>query len=172
VLGIQFHPEVAHTPLGAKVIENFLVNVCEVAQSWTPASFVDRAVEEIRAQVGDGRVLLGLSGGVDSSVAAALIHKAIGDQLTPVFVNNGLLRQGEAEQVREVFARGFGMPLVYADATDRFLGRLAGRDRPRGEAEDHRRHLRPRLRGGGRAGGGDGDRPRSRSWPRARSTPT
>ena len=126
VLGIQFHPEVAHTPLGAKVIENFLVNVCGVAQSWTPASFVDRAVEEIRAQVGEGRVLLGLSGGVDSSVAAALIHKAIGDQLTPVFVNNGLLRQGEAEQVREVFARGFGMPLVYADATDRFLGRLAG----------------------------------------------
>ncbi len=126
VLGIQFHPEVAHTPLGAKVIQNFLVQVCGVARDWTPASFVDRAVEEIRAQVGDGRVLLGLSGGVDSSVAAALIHRAIGDHLTPVFVNNGLLRQGEAEQVREVFARGFGMPLVYAEATDRFLGRLAG----------------------------------------------
>ena len=126
ILGIQFHPEVAHTPLGAKVIENFLVNVCGVARDWTSASFVDRAVEEIRATVSEGRVLLGLSGGVDSSVAAALIHRAIGDQLTPVFVNNGLLRQGEAEQVREVFARGFGMPLVYAEATDRFLGRLAG----------------------------------------------
>src|SRR3712207_4028680 len=126
IYGIQFHPEVAHTPLGSRVIENFLVRICGCEKSWTPASFIETAVAEIQRQVGDGRVLLGLSGGVDSSVAAALIHRAIGDQLTPVFVNNGLLRLGEAELVREVFARHFGMKLVYVDAADRFLARLAG----------------------------------------------
>jgi GMP synthase (glutamine-hydrolysing) len=129
-IGIQFHPEVAHTPLGKAVIENFLVRVCGVRQNWSPESCIESAVRLIREQVGEGRVLLGLSGGVDSSVAAALIHRAIGDQLTPVFVNNGLLRLGEAELVREVFARNFGMHLVYADATDRFLGRLEGVEDP------------------------------------------
>ena len=97
-----------------------------MARNWTPESFVDAAVRSIREQVGDKRVLLGLSGGVDSSVAAALIHRAIGDQLTPVFVNNGLLREGEADLVRDVFTRNFGMHLVYADAGDGFLTRLAG----------------------------------------------
>jgi GMP synthase (glutamine-hydrolysing) len=126
IVAIQFHPEVAHTPLGREILGNFLTRVCGVERSWTPASFVESAIREIRAQVGDGRVLLGLSGGVDSSVAAALIHRAIGDQLTPVFVNNGLLRLGEAELVREVFARNFGMHLVYVDATERFLAKLAG----------------------------------------------
>jgi GMP synthase (glutamine-hydrolysing) len=130
LIGIQFHPEVAHTPLGKAVLENFLVRVCGCVQYWTPDSFIESAIAKIRAQVGDGRVLLGLSGGVDSSVAAALIHRAIGEQLTPVFVNNGLLRLGEAELVREVFARNFGMPLVYADAADRFLERLAGVEDP------------------------------------------
>ena len=124
-IGIQFHPEVAHTPLGKAVIENFLVRVCGCEQNWTPESFIESAVRQIREQVGDGRVLLGLSGGVDSAVAAALIHRAIGDQLTPVFVNNGLLRQGEAELVREVFARNFGMHLVYVDASERFLEKLS-----------------------------------------------
>jgi GMP synthase (glutamine-hydrolysing) len=129
-IGIQFHPEVAHTPLGKAVIENFLVRICGCERNWSPESFIDRAISQTREQVGDGRVLLGLSGGVDSSVAAALIHRAIGDQLTPVFVNNGLLRLGEAELVREVFARNFGMHLVYADASERFLENLSGVEDP------------------------------------------
>lgn len=126
VAGIQFHPEVVHTPFGQEVITNFLTRICELTPDWSSDSFVENAVQEIRAKVGDQRVLLALSGGVDSSVAAALIHRAIGDQLTPVFVNNGLLRLGEAELVQEVFARHFGMPLVYVDASDRFLDRLEG----------------------------------------------
>ena len=126
VVGIQFHPEVAHTPLGQQVITNFLTNLCGLPLDWSSDSFVENAVQEIRTRVGDKRVLLGLSGGVDSSVAAALIYKAIGDQLTPVFVNNGLLREGEAELVQEVFARHFGMPLVYVDAANNFLDRLEG----------------------------------------------
>jgi GMP synthase (glutamine-hydrolysing) len=130
LVGIQFHPEVAHTTLGKSVIENFLVEICGCERSWSAESFIESAIGQIREQVGSGRVLLGLSGGVDSSVAAALIHRAIGDQLTPVFVNNGLLRLGEAELVREVFARNFGMDLVYADAGDRFLERLAGVEDP------------------------------------------
>ncbi len=126
IAGIQFHPEVAHTPQGAEIIRNFLVNICGCRPNWTPDSFIDRAVAEIRETVGDGRVLLGLSGGVDSSVAAALIHRAIADRLTPVFVDNGLLRLGEADLVRDVFARHFGMRLVSVDARRRFLDRLAG----------------------------------------------
>ena len=125
-VAIQFHPEVAHTPLGSTVIRNFLYEVCGLQPTWTAGSFIEQAIDQIRLQVGTGKVLLGLSGGVDSSVAAALIHRAIGDQLTPVFVNNGLLRQDEAELVREVFARHFGMKLAYADASDRFLDRLLG----------------------------------------------
>jgi GMP synthase (glutamine-hydrolysing) len=125
-LGIQFHPEVAHTPLGAEVIRNFLVNVCGCRTNWSADSFVAAAVRDIRERVGDERVLLGLSGGVDSAVAAALIHKAIGGRLTPVFVDNGLLRLGEADLVRDLIARAFGMNLVYADARTRFLERLAG----------------------------------------------
>jgi len=125
-VGVQFHPEVAHTPLGRMMIRNFLFDICGCTGNWTSGSFIDATIAGIRHRVGDDRVLLALSGGVDSSVAAALIHRAIGDQLTPVFVNNGLLREGEAEMVREVFGRHFGMNLVYVDATDRFLGRLAG----------------------------------------------
>jgi GMP synthase (glutamine-hydrolysing) len=125
VIGIQFHPEVAHTPRGKEIISNFLTEICGCSTSWSPESFIESSVREIQERVGDGRVLLALSGGVDSSVAAALIYRAIGDRLTPVFVNNGLLRLGEAELVRDVFAKHFGMPLVYVDATDRFLNRLA-----------------------------------------------
>lgn len=125
-VGVQFHPEVAHTPLGRMMIRNFLFDICGCTGNWTSGSFIDATIAGIRHRVGDDRVLLALSGGVDSSVAAALIHRAIGDQLTPVFVNNGLLREGEAEMVREVFGRHFGMNLVYVDATDRFLGRLRG----------------------------------------------
>ena len=126
IIGIQFHPEVVHTPRGTDVLRNFLTAICDCRTNWTAASFIDSTIREIRERVGDARVLLGLSGGVDSSVAAALIHRAIGDQLTPVFVDNGLLRLGEAELVREVFARHFGMGLVFADAGERFLQRLAG----------------------------------------------
>jgi GMP synthase (glutamine-hydrolysing) len=128
--GIQFHPEVAHTPRGRDVIRNFLVDVCGCRTNWTAEQFIDTAVRQIEQTVGDGRVLLGLSGGVDSAVAAALIHRAIGDRLTPVFVDNGLLRLGEAELVRDVFGRAFGMDLVFVDASERFLARLAGVEDP------------------------------------------
>ena len=135
-------------------LRNFLIDVCGCEPTWTAESFIEAAIEQIREQVGDGRVLLGLSGGVDSSVAAALIHRAIGDQLTPVFVNNGLLRLGEAELVREVFARDFGMKLVYVDAARAVPGPAGRRHRPRGEAQDRsaRRssassRRRPRRRG-------------------------
>jgi len=130
IVGIQFHPEVNHTEHGADILANFLTKIAGCRPTWSSESFIDAAIAQIREQVGDGRVLLGLSGGVDSSVAAALIHRAIGDQLTPVFVNNGLLRQGEADLVREVFASHFGMELVYADASERFLEMLSGVEDP------------------------------------------
>jgi GMP synthase (glutamine-hydrolysing) len=126
IIGIQFHPEVSHTPLGSAIIRAFLYEVCGCTGDWTPESFIETTIEEIRQEVGDERVLLALSGGVDSSVAAALIHRAIGEQLTPVFVNTGLLREGEAELVQSTFAQHFGMNLVYVDATERFLERLSG----------------------------------------------
>jgi GMP synthase (glutamine-hydrolysing) len=125
--GVQFHPEVVHTPRGGEVLENFLFGVCGCRGDWTTASFVEEATAAIRAQVGerDG-VLCGLSGGVDSSVAAVLIHRAIGDRLTCIFVDNGLLRAGEAAQVRETFAGHFSIPLRFADASEKFLSALAG----------------------------------------------
>src|SRR6266540_4202808 len=124
--GVQFHPEVAHTPRGKEVISNFVHGVCGCGKQWTMRGYIDRAVEEIRSQVGSERVLLGLSGGVDSSVAAALLHKAIGDQLTCIFVNNGLLRAREAEVVQEVFGRNFQVKLQYEDASALFLKKLRG----------------------------------------------
>jgi GMP synthase (glutamine-hydrolysing) len=126
VLGIQFHPEVVHTPKGKEILANFLFNVAELEPNWSAASFIGDAIGQIRAKVGDGRVLCGLSGGVDSSVAAALVHSAIGDQLTCLFVDNGLLRQDEAVQVVETFGRHMHMNLVAVDATDRFLAALEG----------------------------------------------
>lgn len=126
MVGIQFHPEVNHTEYGSDIIRNFLVNIAGCETNWSAESFIDASIRDIREKVGNGRVLLGLSGGVDSSVAAALIHKAIGDQLTPVFVNNGLLREGEAESVQETFTRHFETNLVYADARERFLTNLKG----------------------------------------------
>ncbi|MCC6627738.1 MAG: glutamine-hydrolyzing GMP synthase [Chloroflexi bacterium] len=126
IKAVQFHPEVAHTVHGMTVLRNFLYDTCGLTGNWTAGSFVERATADIRRQVGDGRVLLGLSGGVDSSVAAALLHRAIGDRLVCVFVDNGLLRQGEAAQVVEVFQRHFGLNLVAVDAGDRFLEKLSG----------------------------------------------
>ncbi|MFM1769848.1 MAG: hypothetical protein RJA22_2377 [Verrucomicrobiota bacterium] len=124
--GLQFHPEVVHTPRGKELLANFVHGVCGCGRDWTMRSYLDQAVEEIRAQVGKERVILGLSGGVDSSVAAALLHKAIGGQLTCIFVNNGLLRAREAEVVQEVFGRHFRMRLQYEDASALFLRKLKG----------------------------------------------
>lgn len=126
MVGLQFHPEVRHTINGTEILKNFLTKVAGCETNWTPESFIDASIREIREKAGNGRVLLALSGGVDSSVAAALIHKAIGKQLTPVFVNNGLLRLGEAELVQETFTRAFDTELVYVDASKQFLDRLKG----------------------------------------------
>ncbi|MEW6457580.1 MAG: glutamine-hydrolyzing GMP synthase [Bacillota bacterium] len=130
LFGLQFHPEVRHTPRGVQILQRFLYEVCGCRGDWTMSSFLEDAVTQIRREVGDGRVLCALSGGVDSSVAAALVHRAVGDRLTCVFVDHGLLRQGESEQVRETFARRFGMRLVHVEAQDRFLDRLAGVEDP------------------------------------------
>ncbi|MCG0278484.1 MAG: glutamine-hydrolyzing GMP synthase [Thermanaeromonas sp.] len=124
--GVQFHPEVKHTPLGQEILRRFLYRVCGVKGDWTVSSFIEEQVKAIREKVGSGKAICALSGGVDSSVAAALVHKAIGDQLVCIFVNHGLLRQGEAEQVRETFEKTFNMNLVYVDASQRFLKRLKG----------------------------------------------
>ncbi len=124
--GLQFHPEVVHTPDGAKLIANFLHRVAGLPGDWTMSAFRQRAVEEIRAKVGAGRVICGVSGGVDSSVAAVLLHEAIGDRLTCVFVDTGLLRAGEAEEVLGVFRGHYNIPLIHNDAGALFLGKLAG----------------------------------------------
>ena len=124
--GIQFHPEVVHTPRGREIISNFVHGICGCGKGWTMRSYLEQSVEEIRAQVGSERVILGLSGGVDSSVAAALLHRAIGDQLTCIFVNNGLLRAREAEVVQEVFGRNFKLKLQYENASALFLRKLKG----------------------------------------------
>ncbi len=126
IFGLQFHPEVNHTPLGQSILENFLVRTCDCRESWTPGNFVSDSIKRIQEQVGDGRVICALSGGVDSAVTAMLLHKAIGDQLTCIFVNNGLLRLEEPERVQDTFKRNMGLNLVYADASERFLTELAG----------------------------------------------
>jgi GMP synthase (glutamine-hydrolysing) len=126
LFAVQFHPEVSHTPRGQAVMKRFLYDACGLLPDWTPTNIIDEQVGRIRAQVGDARVLCALSGGVDSSVAALLVHRAIGDQLTCVFVDHGLNREGEPEQVEETFGRHFRVPLVHVKAQDRFLAKLAG----------------------------------------------
>jgi GMP synthase (glutamine-hydrolysing) len=124
--GVQFHPEVVHTERGQELLRRFLFEVCGCSPTWTHASVIESQVESVRAQVGSGRALCALSGGVDSAVAAALVHKAIGDQLTAVFVDTGLMRAGEGEQVEETFLRQFAVDLVHVKAADRFFEALAG----------------------------------------------
>ena len=126
IYGVQFHPEVAHTPKGKEILANFLFRVCGLSPLWTMHSFIEASVVKIRELVGKENVVLGLSGGVDSSVAAVLLHRAIGDQLTCIFVNNGLLRKDEAEEVLHTFRKGIGIHLEYVDASDRFLQDLDG----------------------------------------------
>jgi GMP synthase (glutamine-hydrolysing) len=123
---LQFHPEVSHTPRGKEILQNFVYHICHCAMDWTMGSFIEEACARIREQVGDQKVVLGLSGGVDSSVTAALLHKAIGDQLTCIFVNNGLLRSREEEMVQRVFGENFHVRLKYVDAGQRFLSLLKG----------------------------------------------
>ncbi|WP_417499059.1 glutamine-hydrolyzing GMP synthase [Methylophaga sp.] len=128
--GVQFHPEVTHTTQGQRMIERFLVDICGCECLWTSANIIEDSIKAIREQVGDDEVLLGLSGGVDSSVVAALLHKAIGDQLTCVFVDNGLLRENEGDQVMAMFAKHMGIRVIRVDAEDRFLNELAGEADP------------------------------------------
>ncbi|MDF2178944.1 glutamine-hydrolyzing GMP synthase [Aliiglaciecola sp. CAU 1673] len=128
--GVQFHPEVTHTRQGMRMLEHFVVDICRCEKLWTPASIIEDAVARLREQVGDDEVILGLSGGVDSSVTAMLLHRAIGKNLTCVFVDNGLLRLNEGKQVMDMFGDHFGLNIVKVDAEDRFLGELAGVDDP------------------------------------------
>jgi len=128
--GIQFHPEVVHTPHGRDVLRNFVVDIAGARRDWTPAGFIDTTVDDIARRVGDGSVICALSGGVDSAVAATLVHRAIGDQLTCIYVDHGLMRKRESELLRAIFEQNLGMRLVMVDAKDRFLRRLAGVEDP------------------------------------------
>ena len=126
IYGLQFHPEVTHTRLGAEILGRFIHQICGCGSDWIAENIIENSINQVRQQVGDGHVILGLSGGVDSSVVAAMLHKAIGDQLTCIFVDNGLLRHQEGDQVMETFAKHMGVKVIRVDAEDRFLGRLKG----------------------------------------------
>src|SRR6185369_16560425 len=128
--GIQFHPEVVHTPAGRDILRNFVLGIAGAKPSWTPASFIETTVREIRDRVGDGKVICALSGGVDSAVAATLVHRTVGDQLTCIYVDHGLMRKRESELLRATFAESLGMKLIMVDARSRFLARLAGVEEP------------------------------------------
>ena len=150
--GVQWHPEVKHTPMGQKLIETFLHECAGLGSDWDASSIIEDQVAKIRAQVGDAQVICGLSGGVDSAVAAALVHKAVGDQLTCVFVDHGLLRKGEVEQVKHDFVAATGIKLIAVDAADDFLEALKGVSEAGAQAQDHRREVHSHLREGAAAG--------------------
>ena len=164
--GVQFHPEVNHTEYGRQILENFLYTVCGFKREWTMASYVEEAIAECRARIGSGRVLLALSGGVDSSVAAALLQRAVGDQLTCIFVDHGLLRKDEGDQVEEVMTRQFHVDVRRVNAKDRFLGKLSGVTEPERKrkiiGEEFIRVFEAEAKRSARWS----------SWPRAPSTPT
>ena len=145
IYGIQFHPEVSHTVHGAAVLHNFLFKACGAVGDWTMASYLDEAATTIRERTRGEKVLCGISGGVDSAVTAALLKRAIGDDLVSVFVDTGLLRKGERSQVEASLTDGLGIPIVTADAGADFLGGARGRDRPRGQAQGDRPDLHRRL---------------------------
>lgn len=126
IYGVQFHPEVAHTPEGGQIIHNFLFRISKLLPTWSMASFIESTIKELKNKIGSAHVVAALSGGVDSSVMVALLHRAIGNQLHPIFVNNGLLRKDEAVEVRTIFQNNLGIEVDYVDASDRFLGKLAG----------------------------------------------
>ena len=163
----QFHLEVMHTPHGAALLRNFVRKIAGLSGDWTMRAFKEEAIEKIRAQVGKGRVICGLSGGVDSAVAAVLIHEAIGEQLTCVFVDHGLLRLAEAQKVVALFRDSYNIPLVHVDAADTFLDGARRRRRPRAEAQDHRQIVHRRVRGARRRKSAAPS-----SWRKARSIPT
>ena len=156
---MQFHPEVQHTPQGKELLHNFVLDICGCRPDWTPANFIAESVATMQAQVGSGRVICGLSGGVDSAVAAALLHHAIDDRLLCIFVDHGLLRLGEAAQVIETFRQHMGMPLISPQRRRRLPVGPGGRQRSRGQAQAHRRPLCPHLRGRGGGSGQGGRRP-------------
>lgn len=130
LFGVQFHPEVTHTKQGLRILERFVIEICDTQALWTASNIISDMIERVQAQVGDDKVLLGLSGGVDSSVVAALLHKAIGDKLTCVFVDNGLLRKAEGDQVMDMFAKNMGVRVIRSDSEEMFLSRLAGESDP------------------------------------------
>ena len=163
---VQFHPEVSHTSHGRDVMKRFLYDGCDLLPDWTPTNIIDDQVARVRAQVGDSQVLCALSGGVDSAVAALLVHRAVGDQLTCVFVDHGLNREGEPDQVEETFARHFQVPLVHVKAADRFLARLAGVADPEVKRKTIGEEFIRVFEEVARELSGRG------SWCRARSTPT
>ena len=156
--GVQWHPEVKHSDHGQKVIENFLHRAAGLPADWNSGNVIAEQVARIREQVGSARVICGLSGGVDSAVAAAIVHEAVGDQLVCIFVDHGLLRKNEREQVETDYVASTGVRLVTIDAREQFLNALAGVSRPGAEAQDHRPRVHPVVRGGGarprRRGGG------------------
>ncbi len=161
--GLQFHPEVAHTPRGKEILQNFVFHICGCAMDWTMGSFIEEACERVRQQVGDQKVVLGLSGGVDSSVTAALLHKAIGDQLTCIFVNNGLLRSHEEEMVQRVFGENFHIRLKYVDGASRVSEIARRRNRSGDETKNYRQRICQgvRTRHGRTSGGRQGERVRA-----------
>ena len=139
IYGVQFHPEVVHTPNGSKMLENFTQHICGCSGEWTIESFKEIAIERIKKQVGDGTVVCGLSGGVDSSVAAVLLHEAIGKQLTCIYVDTGLMRENETEEVVGMFRDHFNIPLVHVDAEQDFLNDLNGISDPETVSYTHLR---------------------------------